>query len=73
MSKNLLDAEKWLMGNAFINSTISENIEFLCDTIGSRWSGSKNETVAVNFIIKTLSAQCSSNETFGIVCNSKNP
>ena len=54
MSKNLIIAEKWLMGNAFINSTIPDNVEYLCDTIGSRWSGTQNETSTINFILKTF-------------------
>jgi len=54
MSKNLIMAEKWLMGNAFINSTIPYNVEYLCNTIGSRWSGTPSEAKTVNFIIKSF-------------------
>ena len=54
MSKNLIIAEKWLMGNAFINSTIPENIDYFCNTIGSRWSGTQNEISTVDFILKSF-------------------
>ena len=54
MSKSLIIAEKWLMGNAFINSTIPENIDYFCNTIGSRWSGTQNEISTVDFILKSF-------------------
>ena len=38
--------DRWLMGEAFVGSCVSDHINALCDEIGVRWAGPGNEQTA---------------------------
>ncbi|MEQ9407533.1 MAG: M28 family metallopeptidase [Fuerstiella sp.] len=44
---NLTD--RWLMGEAFVGSTIADSINVLCRDIGVRWAGTSSEHAAAEF------------------------
>ncbi len=44
------NVDRWLMGEASIASTIPEHVQFLCETVGSRWAGSEQERQAAEYV-----------------------
>lgn len=42
--------DRWIMGEAWIGSSIQEHLVQLCDTIGPRWSSSEAERQTVDYV-----------------------
>ena len=43
-------ADRWIMGEAWVGSSIPANIQALCDDIGVRWAGSDGDLRAAQYI-----------------------
>jgi aminopeptidase YwaD len=48
--------DRWLMGEAWVNSRLSQHILHLCDVIGPRWASSPTEADTVAYINQTMAA-----------------
>ena len=46
--------DRWLMGEAWTGAQIGTHLRVLCDQIGERWSSSKGEWKAVNYLCEQL-------------------
>jgi aminopeptidase YwaD len=46
--------DRWLMGEAWVNSRLYQHILYLCDTIGPRWSSSSAEAATVAYINEVM-------------------
>ena len=44
------DAERWLMGSAWVDSLATTHINMLCDEIGPRWGSPANLRGSIPFI-----------------------
>jgi len=48
--------DRWLMGDAWVNSRLAQHIATLCDTIGPRWASSPGEAQTVAYITEQMAA-----------------
>ena len=48
------DMDRWLMGEAWVGSQIATHLQALCDGIGVRWAGTKNERAAADYVQQQL-------------------
>jgi hypothetical protein len=46
--------DRWLMGEAWVNSRLTQHINHLCDKIGPRWASSPAEDQTVAYINETM-------------------
>jgi hypothetical protein len=53
--------DRWLMGEAWVNSRLSQHILHLCDAIGPRWASSPAEAQTVAYINEQMRAAGLSN------------
>ena len=56
MSLDWPTVDRWLMGEAWVNSRLSHHIHHLCDTIGPRWASTPAEAQTVTYINETMRA-----------------
>ena len=54
MNLDWKNIDRWLMGEAWTGAQIGAHLRMLCDQIGERWSSSKGEWKAVNYLCKKL-------------------
>jgi hypothetical protein len=48
--------DRWLMGEAWVNSRLAQHILYLCDTIGPRWASSPAEGKTVAYVNEQMRA-----------------
>lgn len=56
MSLDWPNIDRWLMGEAWVNSRLSQHILHLCDVIGPRWASSPAEAQTVAYINEQMRA-----------------
>ena len=50
MELNWREIDRWIFGEAWTGSQISEHVEVLCEQIGPRWASSEGERQAVEYL-----------------------
>jgi len=56
MSLDWTSIDRWLMGEAWVNSRLAQHINHLCDVIGPRWASSPAEAKTVAYINEQMAA-----------------